>query len=118
MKKLVTIIFLLPAVFLHAQDYGVRIAFIGNSITYGAGLQNPATQSYPAQLGGVLKEEYGDTCVIGDFGVSSRTMLKNGDYPIWNDPEFDQALAFRPNIVVIALGIKRSKESKLGRIRR
>ncbi len=109
MKKGLTILLFLTTVLMHAQDYGVRIAFIGNSITYGAGLQNPAIQSYPAQVGDLLKEVFGDTCVIGNFGISSRTMLKNGDFPIWIEPEFDQALAFRPNIVVIALGTNDSK---------
>ncbi len=103
------IVLFLPAMILHAQDYSVRIAFIGNSITFGAGTTNPSTRSYPVQLGILLSEVYGDTCVIGNFGVSSRVMLKNGDFPIWEDPEFDQALAFKPNIVVFALGTNDSK---------
>ncbi|MFH0758158.1 MAG: GDSL-type esterase/lipase family protein [Bacteroidota bacterium] len=92
-----------------AQDYGVRIAFVGNSITYGAGLSNPATQSFPAKVGDLLEEVYGDTCVVGNFGVSARTMLKHGDFPIWDEPAFTQALNFKPNIVVIALGTNDTK---------
>jgi acyl-CoA thioesterase-1 len=112
MKNFAAIILFLPAMISQAQDYqdyGVRIAFVGNSITYGAGLSNPATQSFPAQVGDLLEAEFGDTCVIGNFGVSSRTMLKHGDYPIWVEPEFDRALAFKPNIVVIALGTNDTK---------
>jgi acyl-CoA thioesterase-1 len=103
------VILFLPDVTVHAQDYAVRIAFMGNSITYGDGTSIPATQSYPAQVGDLLEGVFGDTCVIGNFAISSRTMLKNGDFPTWDDPEFDQALAFKPNIVVIALGTNDSK---------
>ena len=88
------------------QDNQVRIAFMGNSITYGAGLPSPLTQSYPAQLSGLLAEQFGDTCIIGNFGVSGRTMLKNGDFPLWDEPEFADAIIFRPHIVVIVLGTK------------
>lgn len=92
-----------------AQDHAVRIAFVGNSITYGSGLSNPQTQSYPAQLADMLQDVYGDTCVVGNFAVSARTMLKEGDFPIWEETAFKDALRFRPHIVVIALGTNDSK---------
>jgi acyl-CoA thioesterase-1 len=92
-----------------SQDYHVRIGFIGNSITFGAGLTNPKTECYPAQLGQMLQEIYGDTCILGNFAISSRTMLKHGDYPIWNDVEFRDALKFAPEILLICLGTNDSK---------
>ncbi len=94
---------------LHAQGYHVRIGFIGNSITYGAGLTSPSTQSYPAQLGVLLQEKYGDTCSVHNFGISSRTMLKKGDYPIWNDTEFKNCWNLAPEILVICLGTNDTK---------
>ncbi len=106
---LIISIICMSALIAPAQDYGVRIAFVGNSITYGAGLSNPAIQSFPAQVGDLLEEVYGDTCVIGNFGVSGRTMLKHGDFPIWDEPAFNQALNFKPNIVVITLGTNDTK---------
>jgi lysophospholipase L1-like esterase len=36
-------------------------------------------------------------------------MLKSGDYPIWNESLFSQALNFDPNIVTIMLGTNDSK---------
>jgi acyl-CoA thioesterase-1 len=92
-----------------AQDHSVRIAFMGNSIAYGGLVTNPATQSYPAQVGDLLETYYGDTCVIGNFSVSGRTLLKHGDFPLWNEAAFINALAFKPHIVVIALGTNDSK---------
>jgi sialate O-acetylesterase len=52
-----------------------KVSCIGNSITYGYGLSNPSTQSYPAQLQVLLgTTEY----EVENFGSSGRTMLKSG----------------------------------------
>jgi len=87
------------------QTKVTKIAFIGNSITEGTGLSNPKTQAYPAQLANLLTPDW----QVGNFGVSGRTMLKKGDFPIWNEQKFKDALAFEPNIVVIMLGTNDSK---------
>jgi lysophospholipase L1-like esterase len=92
-----------------SQSYQVRIGCIGNSITYGSGLSKPQTDSYPAQLQILLNELYGDTCIVENFAVSGRTMLKNGDYPIWNEAAFTDAYLFAPNILLILLGTNDSK---------
>jgi acyl-CoA thioesterase-1 len=113
MKKQLPIAFVIlmtmTAFMVSAQDYHVRIGFIGNSITYGAGLTNPKTECYPAQLGLILQEKFGDTCILSNFGISSRTMLKHGDYPIWHDVEFQDAWNFAPEILLICLGTNDSK---------
>lgn len=82
-----------------------KVACVGNSITYGAGLASPATQSYPPQMQILLGSGY----QVLNFGVSSRTMLKNGDYPFWNDVQYTNALAFNPDYVIIKLGTNDSK---------
>lgn len=82
-----------------------KVAIIGNSITEGSGLTNPAVNSYPGQLAKMLPENW----QVGNFGVSGRTMLKKGDFPIWNEQKFKDALNFEPNIVVIMLGTNDSK---------
>ena len=48
MKFLVTIIALLASTFCFWQK--VKVACIGNSFTYGAGIVNREKNSYPAQL--------------------------------------------------------------------
>jgi acyl-CoA thioesterase I len=99
-------VFIYPA---NAQAYKVRMAFIGNSITYGATLKNPATDSYPAQLGKMLSGVYGDTVEIKNAGVSARTMLKHADNPIWIEPPFKSALKFVPDICLVCLGTNDSR---------
>ena len=83
----------------------VRVACIGNSITFGAGIRKRSRDSYPSVLARML----GDSYWVKNFGVSARTMLNKGDHPYMNEPAYKNALAFNPNIVVIKLGTNDSK---------
>jgi lysophospholipase L1-like esterase len=83
----------------------IRVACIGNSITQGARVENPETNAYPAVLGVLL----GDRYEVENFGVSGRTMLKNGDRPYWKEQAFEDAKAYQPDIVTIKLGTNDSK---------
>ncbi len=112
MKKfnlLILILFIFVWFNSNAQDYHVRVAFIGNSITEGAGLSDAKNQSYPAVTGRLLKEIYGDTCIVNNYGVSGRTLLKKGDFPIWKEPKFTEMWKFAPDIVFILMGTNDSK---------
>ena len=84
-----------------AQDTPVRVACVGNSITWG-GLGD---LSYPAQMGKLLGSGY----AVRNFGVSGRTLLRKGDYPYWNEETFYDALDFLPHIVIIELGTNDTK---------
>jgi lysophospholipase L1-like esterase len=83
----------------------VKIACIGDSITYGSGLPDPKTQSYPAVLGSLL----GDGFDVRNYGVSGTTMLHRGDYPYWDTSAFTESTAWDPDIVIIMLGTNDSK---------
>lgn len=83
----------------------VRVACVGDSITFGSGLSGRETNSYPAHLGRLLGSGY-DT---RNFGVSGATMLKHSDLPYMFRSEYTNALAFEPDIVVIMLGTNDSK---------
>lgn len=92
---------------LFAQETGkkIKVACIGNSITFGAGIPNRDKDSYPAVLGQMLGNNY----TVRNFGVNARTMLNKGDHPYMNEPAFQEALAFQPNIVTIKLGTNDTK---------
>lgn len=81
----------------------IKIACVGNSITQGPGRDNP--DSWPLQMQAIL----GDAYEVGNFGVSGRTLLKKGDYPYWNEPQFQQVKDFKADILVIMLGTNDSK---------
>ncbi len=87
-----------------AQVRSIRMACVGNSITIGYGLPNP-NAAYPQEVGRLLGPKY----EVKNFGVSGRTMLKRGDYPYWKEKFFDDALAFKPQILTICLGTNDSK---------
>lgn len=78
-----------------------RVACIGNSITYGYKLQDPATESYPAQLQQMLGDDY----EVGNFGKSSATLLRHGHKPYVEQEEWQKAKAFKGDIAVIHLGV-------------
>src|SRR4051794_25029443 len=82
-----------------------KLACVGDSITFGAGIQDRDHDSYPAQLGRMLGEAWD----VRNFGVSGATMLKKGDKPYDKQKAYRDALAFKPDVVVIMLGTNDSK---------
>jgi len=92
---------------IRVKDYRetIRVACIGDSITYGASIKNRERDCYPAQLGRMLGEKWR----VHNFGVSGATLLKNGDLPYWNQQAFKDALAYNPNVVIIKLGTNDTK---------
>ena len=87
------------------QPNAKRVACIGNSITDGFGIDMAGAYGYPAQLQTLLGNGYW----VRNFGVSSRTMLNKGDWPYMNERAWKDALAFKPDIVIIKLGTNDSK---------
>lgn len=79
----------------------IKVACIGNSITYGFTLADPAAESYPTRL----QELLGDNYEVGNFGLSRATMLRKGHYPYVNFPQWQQAKQFAPDIAIIHLGV-------------
>lgn len=88
---------------LSAQDKekSIKVACVGNSVTYGYGHKNPAETSYPTRLQQML----GDGYEVRNFGHSGATLLSKGHRPYINLPEYKAALEFKPDIIVIHLGL-------------
>lgn len=93
-------IYIFFCVILFAQET-VKVACVGNSITYGYGIKERGKDSYPAKLQQML----GDRFLVGNFGKSGATLLNKGHRPYMQQEEFKKALAFAGDIVVIHLGI-------------
>ncbi|MBN1124131.1 MAG: hypothetical protein JXA82_03925 [Sedimentisphaerales bacterium] len=83
----------------------IRVACIGDSITFGAGIQDRENNHYPLQLGKML----GDKWQTRNFGVSGATLLRDGDLPYWDQQAYQQALLYNPNVVIIKLGTNDTK---------
>ena len=100
-KSFIIYLFLTLSVVLYAQQHRIKVACIGNSITYGYGLPDRATQSYPVQLQKML----GDSYQVENFGKSGATLLNKGHRPYMQQDEYHRAIDFAGDIVVIHLGI-------------
>ena len=87
------------------QPGAIRVACIGNSITDGHGIDMATQYGYPAEL----QKKLGNGYWVKNFGVSARTMLNKGDYPYMNEMAWQDALAFKPDVVIVKLGTNDSK---------
>lgn len=102
----------------------IRIVAVGDSITEGGDSSDYATMSWPAQLFNMLGAN-SNTYEVLNYGVSGRTMMKTvtqvsfffsrlrtsatpsnfqGDYPYWNESEYQAALEADADIYFIMLG--------------
>jgi lysophospholipase L1-like esterase len=93
------------AIAVAATAQPIKVACIGDSITEGAGVDNPTVNAYPVVLGRLLGTNY----QTRNFGVSGRTLLRKGDYPYWKEAAFRNATNYAPDIVTIKLGTNDSK---------
>ena len=87
-----------------AKD-AIRVACIGNSITYGDRIDNRRHDSYPAVLGRLLGTGYN----VKNFGICGCTLMNKGDHPYMETLAWKAALTFNPDIVIIKLGTNDSK---------
>ena len=79
----------------------IKVACVGNSITYGTGIEDRGHFSYPVQLQKMLGDKY----QVGNFGKPGATLLNHGHRPYMKQQEYKQAMAFKGDIAVIHLGI-------------
>jgi acyl-CoA thioesterase I len=79
----------------------IRVACIGDSTTQGAGAEDKATQSYPAQLQTLLGDRYD----VMNYGVGSCTLIRKGQPNVWRTLNRIQNSNTNPDVVVISLGI-------------
>ncbi len=93
--------------FLQPESYSgaIRVACVGDSITFGAGVENREANSYPVVLGKCLGKRF----ETRNFGVSGATLLKKGDLPYWKLDAFREVEGFGPQVVIIKLGTNDSK---------
>lgn len=83
----------------------IKVACIGDSITYGHGVENWEKNNYPA----VLQELLGDAYHVANFGSSGACINPNGDQPYKNRAVYQESLDYKPDIIVIMMGTNDSK---------
>ncbi|MCH5151979.1 MAG: hypothetical protein J1F65_04920 [Clostridiales bacterium] len=89
-----------------AKQGDIKVACVGDSITYGCMVANRNKNNYPAVLNELLGSDY----CVANFGYTDRTAIKTANRPYTVEKLYQQSLDFRPEIVVILLGSNDSKE--------
>lgn len=89
-----------------AKQGEIKVACVGDSITYGCMVANRNKNNYPV----VLNELLGSNYCVANFGYTDRTAIKTANRPYTVEKLYQQSLNFRPDIVVILLGSNDSKE--------
>lgn len=83
----------------------IKVACVGDSITYGHGIKEWAKSNYPAQLQRILGDDYH----VENFGHSGRTLSSKGNKPYVESKQYELSLDYDPDIVIIMLGTNDSK---------
>ena len=83
----------------------IRVACIGDSITWGFTLLNPWKQSYPA----LLQEMLGDGYEVRNFGYNDASARFDADTPYVKKRVYRESLAWNPDIVLLMLGTNDTK---------
>ena len=84
----------------HLDAAPLRVACVGDSITFGAYLPQRESESYPARL-----EAFAcGAIVVTNLGDSGHTLVKAGRLSWWNSPAFQRLADFQPDAVVVMLG--------------
>jgi lysophospholipase L1-like esterase len=86
--------------------YSLKVATLGDSITWGFGLDNRAEDSWPSLLE-VLSE---GTFITENFGRNGATVTWAGDRPYIDSVQYIKALDYRPDVIIISLGTNDTKE--------
>ncbi len=87
------------------QTGQIKVACVGDSITYGHGVSNWPENQYPVVLGNLL----GDGYHTKNFGVSGSTAQADGDQPYGETKVFQNSLDYNADILIFMLGSNDSK---------
>ena len=83
----------------------IRVACIGDSITWGFTLLRPSKQSYPA----LLQEKLGQDYDVRNFGYNDASARFDADTPYVKKRVYRDSIDWNPDIVLIMLGTNDTK---------
>lgn len=98
---------------IRVEDFGrgesgdpiIRIACAGDSITYGAGVEDREKKCYPARLNALLGPRFD----VRNLGRNGSTASSTGDLSYRSTDEFKALQEFRPEVVILAFGTNDTK---------
>lgn len=88
-----------------ATEDQVKVACVGDSITYGHGIKDWTKNNYPV----LLQNKLGESYHVQSFGVSGRAVQDNSDQPYRALKFYTQSMEYHADIVVFMMGSNDSK---------
>ncbi|MBR3685295.1 MAG: hypothetical protein IKL86_03380 [Clostridia bacterium] len=88
-----------------AKEGQIKVACVGDSITYGMSVVNWFKNTYPKQLGELLGDEYH----VQNFGFSAKTAQENNKESYRATKLYEKSKEYQPDIVILMLGSNDSK---------
>ncbi len=85
----------------------IKVATVGDSLTYGYGLDNRELEAYPS----ILAEKLGSHYQVLNFGLSGRSLQSTSDYPYLKEKNARLSLESEPDIVIIMMGSNDSRKA-------
>lgn len=83
----------------------IKVACVGDSITYGHGIEGWKENNYPAVLQELLGEDYH----VANFGSSGSCVNPEGDQPYIDRAVYQDSLSYDADILVFMIGTNDSK---------
>lgn len=83
----------------------IRISCIGDSITYGYGVKKEREYAWPS----LLVKELGNDYKTYNYGITRRTLLKEGEYPFDEEPLAKEFWKRKEDIIIMMLGTNDTK---------
>lgn len=88
-----------------AKEGQIKVACVGDSITYGHGVTPWHKNNYPA----ILQNLLGDSYNVQNFGVSGTTAQSTGDQPYIETKVYQKSIDYNADILIFMLGSNDSK---------
>jgi acyl-CoA thioesterase-1 len=87
------------------KENQIKVACVGDSITYGFGISNWPVNNYPKKLQRLLGDNYN----VANFGVSGRCVGRKTFFPYLKTKNYLHSLEYNADILVFMLGSNDSK---------
>lgn len=87
------------------EEGQIKVACVGDSITYGLGVSDWPEKNYPVVLGTLLGSNYH----VVNFGESGRSVQETADRPYVKEKSYTNSLAYEPDILIFMMGTNDTK---------
>ncbi len=92
-------------VYSDCREDQIKVACVGDSVTYGYGIKNQPDNNYPVFLNELLGDDYH----VANFGNIRVTVQPDGDQPYINTYSYSDSIEYDADILIFMLGTNDSK---------